>query len=372
VNEHRGGRARHTGHLREPPELKDERRRVVSPGGEVAVATFLALAFGIAWLPFIAQIAGMAAVGPVLMPVAPAIACIVVRRWVTREGFGDVGLRPRLRHWPIYLVALLWPVGAAFVTSLVTLALGLAPPGYTVPWGDSDPSWSMLAVWTLMSVAIAPLVLGEELGWRGYLQLRLFPARPLAAALATGLIWGIWHYPLILSSGEPTTSIKLTLITLPVATMTFSVFLGWIRSVTGTVWATSLAHSSNNVTNDGLQRLGFSGRQNGNLPDFAIVPCLVAEAMMWGIVIGSHALLRARHQRSEGHGTSTLPVPKAGTSVARGQSTPPSTVPAVSADHLTTSPPVMPSGDPALPPAQTSQTTAMSALPGKDHHHILR
>jgi hypothetical protein len=100
--------------------------------------------------------------------------------------------------------------------------------------------------------------------------------------------------------------------------MTFSVFLGWIRSVTGTVWATSLAHSSNNVTNDGLQRLGFSGRQNGNLPDFAIVPCLVAEAMMWGIVIGSHALLRARHQRSEGHGTSTLPVPKAGTSLRVG------------------------------------------------------
>jgi len=43
------------------------------------------------------------------------------------------------------------------------------------------------------SVLVAPLVLGEELGWRGYLQLRLFPAQPFLAALATGLIWGVWH-----------------------------------------------------------------------------------------------------------------------------------------------------------------------------------
>ncbi|MDQ1674774.1 MAG: protease family protein [Nocardioidaceae bacterium] len=295
---------------------------MVSPGGEVAVAAFLALAFGIAWLPFIAQITAMAAVGPALMPVAPAIACIVVRRWVTREGFSDVGLRPRLRHWPIYLVALLWPVGAAVVTTLVTLTLGLAPTGYTVPWGASSPSWSMLLLWTVLSVVVSPLILGEELGWRGYLQVRLFPARPLAAALATGLIWGVWHYPLILSSGEPTSSIKLTLITLPVATMTLSVFLGWIRSVTGTVWATSLAHSSNNVTNDGLQRLGFSGRQDAILPDFAIVPCLVGEALTWGMVIAAHALLSMQHQRSEG-GTSGWPVPKESTSAARGQPTPP-------------------------------------------------
>ncbi len=43
------------------------------------------------------------------MPVAPAIACFVVRRWVTREGFGDAGLRPNLRRWPLYLLALAWP-----------------------------------------------------------------------------------------------------------------------------------------------------------------------------------------------------------------------------------------------------------------------
>lgn len=278
-------------------EVEWPRHRVVRTGDGSAVTVFLVLAFALAWLPFLASAGGAEGVGPILMPVAPAIACIVVRRWVTREGFGDAGLRPRLGHWPIYLLALLWPVGAAAVTTVVTLTLGLAPAGYTLPWGASHPSWLMLAVWTLLSILVAPLVLGEELGWRGYLQLRLFPGQPLAAALATGLIWGIWHYPLILAGGEPTSSVRLTLITLPVATMTLSVFLGWIRSVTGTVWATSVAHASNNTTNDSLQRLGFTGYQNGSLPDFAIVPCLIGEALTWGILVGVSGALRTSPQR---------------------------------------------------------------------------
>jgi membrane protease YdiL (CAAX protease family) len=269
------------------------------PQDEVGVVAYLAIAFGLAWLPFGAQAAGLGGVGPALMPVAPAVACVVVRRWVTREGFGDAGLRPRLRHWPAYVVVLAWPVGASICTTLVAVAMRVAPAGYALPWGVRGPSWSSLAVWVGVSVLIAPFVLGEELGWRGYLQLRLFPGRPLLAALATGFIWGIWHYPLILNSGEPTSSTTLTLAVFPVATMTFSVFLGWVRSVTGTVWATSVAHASNNVTNDSLQRLAFTGRKDGTLPDSAIVPSLLGEALVWGTIIGVYGLLKSRGRRGE-------------------------------------------------------------------------
>jgi membrane protease YdiL (CAAX protease family) len=270
------------------------RCRVVSPGDGFAVATFLALAFGLAWLPFLGQVAGAGAVGPILMPLAPAIACIVVRRWVAREGFGDAGLLPRLRHWPIYVLAVVWPGGAALCTSLVVVGLPLEPTGYSVPGGAAGPGWSTVVLWMATSVLVAPIILGEELGWRGYLQLRLFPGRPCGAALATGFIWGIWHYPLILASGEPTAAVTLTLITLPMATMTFSMFLGWIRSVTGSVWATSIAHASNNTTNDSLQRLAFTGRQDGTLPDSAILPSLIGEALVWGLITGAHALRASR------------------------------------------------------------------------------
>jgi membrane protease YdiL (CAAX protease family) len=285
--------------------------RVVRPGDEVGVASFLAVAFGLAWLPFLAQSVGLGPVGPLMMPVAPAIACIVVRRWVTHEGFADAGLRPRLRHWPVYLLVLAWPVGAALCTTLVALALR-AGSAHGLPLGAATPSWSMLAVWTGSSILVSPVVLGEELGWRGYLQLRLFPARPLAAALATGFVWGIWHYPLILSGGEPTDSVTLTLIALPISTMTFSVFLGWVRSVSGSVWATSVAHASNNVTNDSLQRMIFTGRRDGPLADDAILPSLIGEALIWGAIIGAHTLGGSRVGRDVDRRESEGQRPQAG------------------------------------------------------------
>jgi membrane protease YdiL (CAAX protease family) len=43
------------------------------------------------------------------------------------------------------------------------------------------------------SVIVSPL--GEELGWRGYLQPRLQQKMgPLAAGLVTGSLWTLWHY----------------------------------------------------------------------------------------------------------------------------------------------------------------------------------
>lgn len=43
--------------------------------------------------------------------------------------------------------------------------------------------------------------LGEELGWRGYLQPRLMRRfTPLTTSMIVGVIWGIWHYPLYVHS----------------------------------------------------------------------------------------------------------------------------------------------------------------------------
>ena len=40
---------------------------------------------------------------------------------------------------------------------------------------------------------------GEEYAWRGFLQDQLFKLGPTRAALLIGLVWGIWHFPVILS-----------------------------------------------------------------------------------------------------------------------------------------------------------------------------
>ncbi len=43
------------------------------------IIAFLALAFGLAWLPFLSIPLGFGSAAYILMPVAPAIACVVVR-----------------------------------------------------------------------------------------------------------------------------------------------------------------------------------------------------------------------------------------------------------------------------------------------------
>jgi len=40
--------------------------------------------------------------------------------------------------------------------------------------------------------------LGEELGWRGYLLKALQNKKLLPASLIIGIVWGLWHFPLIL------------------------------------------------------------------------------------------------------------------------------------------------------------------------------
>jgi membrane protease YdiL (CAAX protease family) len=269
-----------------------QQRLVLSRG----ILAFLLIAFGLAWLPFLPTLVDPAASGvaPILMPVAPAIACFVVRKWVTREGFGDAGLRPGLRHWRLYLLAVAWPIGANLLGVVLALLFHGAPSGFTFPWGRAAPSPLSLITWSLVSIALAPLIFGEEFGWRGYLQVRLLPGTPVWAALATGLIWGVWHYPLILIGGEQTDSRLVTLVLFPVWTTVFSIFLGWLRLRTGSIWPGSVAHAANNVTADSLNRLTFTGRTSGVPSDSSNVISLAAEAALLLSIVAADRLRRPR------------------------------------------------------------------------------
>ena len=99
---------------------------------------------------------------------------------------------------------------------------------------------------------------GEELGWRGMLFPTLAERIPERnAALATGIIWGLWHAPAIAMghnygmgyAGFPVTGI----LAMTLLCTAMSCWLCHLRQRTGSVWPCALAHGSfNAVANLGL------------------------------------------------------------------------------------------------------------------------
>lgn len=251
------------------------------------VAVYLLISFGLAWLTWgLAWALNIRATDLVFQAVslpaafAPAIAAVVVRRWVTHEGFADAGLRPRLRNnWRLYMFAWLLPIPVVAVVVVLAVVLGVSRPDWTLqraltalyPSLETQPLPAAIRLLVPVQLAITallatPILWGEEFGWRGYLQPRLLAGRPLAASVATGLIWGAWHYPIVLMGYERYSSPLLGLLLFPVLTVLLSIIFGWLFRRSGSIWAPSLAHAATNVIGGNLSVLLFFG-----VPKFDLV-----------------------------------------------------------------------------------------------------
>ena len=131
---------------------------------------------------------------------APTIAAVFLVSWI----YGPRGLKSflaRLLRWNVgiwwYVGLIVLFVGLDLFVRLVSILSG----GYVPPLGYSPALAAPLALLTLFTTT-GPL--GEELGWRG-LALPMMQQRysPLVAGLILGCIWGAWHIPAFLFSGNP-------------------------------------------------------------------------------------------------------------------------------------------------------------------------
>lgn len=248
------------------------------------VLAYLAIAFAPAWIYWAAVgVAGISATNPAFQAIvlpgafAPALACFIVRKWVTKEGFADAGLQLRLKNnWGYYLFAWLLPLGVTAVILALATLFNLSQPDFTlqrflgtlnlangIP--ETPDNLLFLLIPTLLTQAIilaTPVVWGEEFGWRSYLQIRLLAERPLMAAISTGIIWGVWHYPLIFLGYEGYENKLLGLLLFPIFTVFLSIILGWLRLKTGSVWAATVGHGATNAIGGSLTLMLFSGGKN--------------------------------------------------------------------------------------------------------------
>jgi len=248
------------------------------------IIIFLAFAFGISWATALViyltggledgislNIAG--AQLPLAFPLlstfymfGPAIANVLTRVF-TKEGKEGLRLRTKFKQgrWAFFLAA--WFLPPLLILAGAGLFFALFPAYFDVklntlqeqlkslgPLSEINP-WVIVALQTLQAMLLAPVLnalptFGEEFGWRGYLQTKLMPLGGRKATMLVGVIWGIWHWPLILMGynyglayfGAP----FLGPLAMVWFTLSLSVIFAWLTIKAGSVWPAVIAHGAVN------------------------------------------------------------------------------------------------------------------------------
>lgn len=215
----------------------------------------------------IGQLAGMGALS--LYMWMPALGSVLVR-FLTGQGFREMKLAPHPRkNWKNDLLGWFAPFGFA-LTGTFTYFLffsdrfddfaylkAILHSVLGVPL-DEVPTFALAVLLLLAAALTVPCVslvsgpLGEELGWRGYLYPTLCGWLPRwKAMLLTGVVWGIWHTPLLIMgwdygtayAGYPVGGI----VVMTLCTVCMGAFQCWLTDRSGNIWPSVLAHGALNV-----------------------------------------------------------------------------------------------------------------------------
>lgn len=277
-----------------------------------AVSLFTAIVLLLGWLVALPLWVGEGAASPLApllvsaMMWTPALATLLVvatmktpRRDVWRF-LGVWPLRPWRRTVGFAIGALLGPIVVTLLVVAVSAWLGLVRldlagfSGFAAQLAASgvDPAGLPLGAIVLTQLLTVPiaavipnalLALGEEIGWRGWLLAALRPWGTWPALALTGVIWGLWHAPLVLL-GHNFGRTDITGVLLMIGgCVAWGVLLGWTRLRSGSVWPAVFAHGSLNAVGGIVLVLADAGRPI----DLAVVGPLglVAWAVIAVIVI---------------------------------------------------------------------------------------
>lgn len=168
----------------------------------------------------------------------PAIASVVARL-ALREGFSDVSFRfGGRRGLGAVGIALVFPIAVGLVAYGIAWTTGLA--GF-----DARPSSGMIVSFAVGLVIGLVLAAGEEIGWRGYMLTRLIDSGVPRPVLAGGLIWALWHVPLVLGgvyAAGPSPALSAVLIVVSITS--FGFVISRLRLETGSVWPAIVLHGA--------------------------------------------------------------------------------------------------------------------------------
>lgn len=280
------------------------------------LAVFLVVAFGFSWLVgayvYVTGGLGAGATRPssltallVVYMFGPALGHLAVRTLTDAPLSLDAAwVRPHLRR------RLRWYLAAWFLPGLLTV-LGVAIYYALFPQ-HFDPTMEslrgslagQLPAGTDTSVIIASQVVaaftvgpaintfvafGEEFGWRGFLLQHLYPLGERRAVVISGVLWGVWHWPIIAMGYNYGTNYPaapwLGMLVMVWVAILLGALLSWVTIRSGSVWPAALGHGAFNAV-AAIGILFVAGRPNTLLGPMATgivvaIPLLAVAAWLF-------------------------------------------------------------------------------------------
>ena len=243
-------------------------------------ALYFLLAFGLAWLcqvygSLLLLRDGNAAVYRALLSVSmfcPLVAVLTAKRIVLHQPTA-IGwkVRGKRRYW---LAAWFGPAMFTVLAALLYFAVFSSRLDLSGSWlvtaygGEMDAetlrgqlgvsNLSYMLQTGLFAITLAPPInmlfaVGEEAGWRGYMMPQLKERFGLLnGRLLGGVIWGVWHWPIMLLTGyEYGTNYLgapvLGLVVWCVVCFALNTLLDWLYEKTGCIWVSAIAHGAFNA-----------------------------------------------------------------------------------------------------------------------------
>ncbi|MFD0698252.1 CPBP family intramembrane glutamic endopeptidase [Paenibacillus sp. GCM10027628] len=107
-----------------------------------------------------------------------------------------------------------------------------------------------------MLITMGIFAFGEEIGWRGFLQPKLMEDMGARKAiLVTAAIWALFHYPFYLNDYNQDGNLFVDMLLFTLMIFPLSVFMGWVRLKSGSLWPAVLIHTVINMTRSWLEQL---------------------------------------------------------------------------------------------------------------------
>ena len=227
------------------------------------VKLYIAIAFGLIWavgLVFyllgtnVASFAGASQLWASVSMFIPLVATLICQKSNKEPLLRNIGVSWKVNRWwflgwlTFPVVAMLTLLFTHWISGIDTHTETMQTLGESMPIGPAGAvAFTLLSGMLAGTTINALFAFGEEVGWRGYL-LKQFKGRSfLGTAIIIGIIWGLWHAPLILMGHNYPQHPQWGVLMMVVLCIPMSFIIQYFRIKSGSVIVAAIMHGTCNA-----------------------------------------------------------------------------------------------------------------------------